>query len=366
MDDTELHYLTYDPDEIMKEMQRAYVNAGGEALYPGDEKEMLLRGVLAVMVQAFAGIDNALRMDTLRYAVRDYLDIYGEKRNCARIPAAAAAATVTIVINATGYADTLPAGTAMTADGEVFWALDEDLNMPAAGGSLTAAVTCQTAGSVGNGLTSGTELQLAVPLAAVGTITCTAAASGGQDREDDDTYRERIRTYGLSAITTGPADRYRASAMAVSSVIIDAAALNGGAGVVNVYLLLRDPSQSTAIIAAVTAKLSAKDERPLTDTVNVALATALSYTINVNYMSDGGANVAAAAEEAAAEYKAWQEGTIGQAFNPDRLVALLYQAGCTRVTFTSGSAFNGGTCEYTEIDPNKYCSGTITLTRVTS
>ena len=43
MDNTELHYLTYDPDEIWAEMQRAYVENGGDILYPGDEKEMLLR-----------------------------------------------------------------------------------------------------------------------------------------------------------------------------------------------------------------------------------------------------------------------------------------------------------------------------------
>ena len=98
MDDTELHYLTYDPDEILKDMMFAYTVAGGDLLYPGDEKEMLLQAMLQIMVQAFAGIDNALRMDTLRYAVRDYLDIYGEKRNCIRIPAQAATATVKITM----------------------------------------------------------------------------------------------------------------------------------------------------------------------------------------------------------------------------------------------------------------------------
>jgi uncharacterized phage protein gp47/JayE len=56
---------------------------------------MLLRGVQGIIMQAFAGIDNALRMDTLRYAVGEYLDIYGEKRNCYRIAAAAATSTIT-------------------------------------------------------------------------------------------------------------------------------------------------------------------------------------------------------------------------------------------------------------------------------
>ena len=54
MDNTEIHYLTYDPDEIWNEMITAYVEAGGDVLYPGDEKEMLLRGVQAMITQVFA------------------------------------------------------------------------------------------------------------------------------------------------------------------------------------------------------------------------------------------------------------------------------------------------------------------------
>ena len=107
MDNTELHYLTYDPDEIWDQMIENYVEAGGDILYPGDEKEMLLRSVQADIVQIFAGVDNALRMATLRYAVGPYLDVIGELRSCARIEASAATATVTITTNATGKSDVL-------------------------------------------------------------------------------------------------------------------------------------------------------------------------------------------------------------------------------------------------------------------
>ena len=73
--DSEIHYLSYDPEEIWKEMILAYIEAGGDILYPGDEKEMLLRGVQSIVTQVFAGVDAALRTDTLRYAVGEYLDI---------------------------------------------------------------------------------------------------------------------------------------------------------------------------------------------------------------------------------------------------------------------------------------------------
>lgn len=79
MDTSEIHYLTYDPDEIYKDLQETWIESGGDVLYPGDEKEMGVRAMVAVLVQAFAGIDNGLRMATLRYAIGKYLDLYGEK-----------------------------------------------------------------------------------------------------------------------------------------------------------------------------------------------------------------------------------------------------------------------------------------------
>ena len=67
MDDTELHYVTYDPKAIWLDMMMAYIEAGGDILYPGDEKEMLLRSVLADVVQVLANVDNALRKILICY-----------------------------------------------------------------------------------------------------------------------------------------------------------------------------------------------------------------------------------------------------------------------------------------------------------
>lgn len=96
MDNTELHYLNYDPDAIMNAMLSAYMEAGGDILYPGDEKSMLLSAVQAVITQAFAGVDAALRMGTLRYAEGEYLDVIGETRMCERFEATNAKATIAI------------------------------------------------------------------------------------------------------------------------------------------------------------------------------------------------------------------------------------------------------------------------------
>lgn len=362
MDTAELHYVTYDPEAIWQEMMKAYTEAGGDILYPGDEKEMLLRSVQADIVQLFAGVDNALRMQTLRYAVGEYLDVLGEQRNCERITASKATATVTITTNATGQADILAAGTPMTADGSIFYLLTEDVALTGYAQTITAQVECDRTGSVGNGLLAGTEMGLAVTRSAIANIVVAADASGGKEAEDDETYRERIREYGLASVSTGPEQQYEAAAKAVSSEILDAKAINLGAGDVGVYLLLASDTGAAAILQNVLDALSAENVRPMTDNVSVYRATDIAYTLNARYTSDNSSATNAAIAAAVSEYQTWQDEVIGRAFNPDRLMAVIYQAGATRVTWGDGSNFNGGAVTYTEIGANQRCKGTITLT----
>ena len=360
MDDTEIHYLAYDPDEMYQDMMAAYVNAGGSVIRAGDEKEMLLRGVLDILMLAFAGIDNALRMATLRYAVGEYLDLKGEEKGCIRIEAAKATATITITTEA-AEAVTIPAGSVVTEDGVNLYVTDEDIELDGTAGTVTAGITAEKTGSRGNALAAGAAMQFVASFDGVVSVVCAASASGGQDREDDETYKERIRTYGLSAVTTGTKEQYRNAAMNVSSEIVDAAPVNAGGGTVNVYLLPASETGTEALIDAVEAALSPNDVRPLTDRVVVLLATKKTYTLNVQYTAEGVANINAAVASAVEEYQTWQDRAIGRDFNPDRLKALLYQAGCSRVVFAAGSEFDGGTAEYTEIAENEYCKGTISL-----
>lgn len=364
MDNTELHYLTYSKDEIWKQMMLNYIAAGGDILYPGDEKEMLLCGVLSDIVHVFAGVDNALRMQTLRYAVGEYLDVLGEQRNCPRIKAAKARATVTITTNATGKADTLESGTAMTADGELFFALVEDFALTGYRQTATVEVEAVRAGSAGNGLLAGVQMQLAVTNSAVFSIFVATDASGGNEQEEDETYRERIREYGLVGVSTGPARQYEAAAKAVSSEIVDAKAVNTGAGNVGIYLILESDTGAAAIIQSVEQALSARDVRPLTDTVSVQLAGTRSYTLNVLYEAGSGVSLSEL-QSAVNSYQQWQENTLGQVFDPYRLMAFLYQAGATRVQWGEGSEFgDGGEIDRTEIGATERCKGTISLSAI--
>lgn len=362
MDSTELHYLTYDSDAIWQEMMVDYVKAGGDILYPGDEKEMILRGVQATIMRVFAGVDNALRMATLRYAVRDYLDLYGDGRSCERIEAAPARATVEITTNENMKITTLEAGTPVTADGQVFYLLEEDVKLSGHVETLTAGIVAQVAGVSGNALTKGTEMHLTTTHSGVNKIVVKDDAKGGCDREEDDVYRERIRVSGLAAVTTGPERQYEAVAKSVSTQIIDAHAKRIGDGRVGVYLVLASEDGKEALMQSVLDALSAQYIRPLTDYVSVYQATDVPYKLVLEYTAESPSTVADAISEAVKSYQSWQDSVIGRAFNPDRLIAAVYQAGASRVSWGAGSNFNGdGPVQYTAIGECERCKGNITI-----
>lgn len=364
MDNSELHYVSYDPDEIYTEMLDAYIDAGGDVIFGGDEKEMLLRAVQAILVQTFAGVDNGLRMGTLRYAVREYLDMIGETRGCIRKGAVKASMTAVLTETNDGVTGTVSAGQLLTANGERLYELTEDVILTGSGNTHEVLLTCTEAGVDGNGVQSGTHLQFLVAQDGVASAVTTSKSAGGEDEEDDDSYRERIRTYYATLTTTGSAVQYESSAMAASTAVVDAKAVMDGAGVVGVYIIVDSGAEVDDVVQIVYDRLNDADTKPLTDTVTVSEAQAISYTINIEYRGDTGVDISGAVDSAIASYANWQDNTIGQAFNPDRLMALLYQAGCTRVTWGSGSTFDGGQVVYTDIPATKRCKGTITARRL--
>lgn len=362
MQDTGIHYVEYDAGVLWQKMLEAYVEAGGDILYPGSEKEILLRAVQLIIILQLAEIDGGLRQALLRYAIDDKLKEYGENRRCPYISATKATATVTITFRASGATQTIRAGEPVTADGVMLYTLDDDVEDTGTARTVTARVTCSKAGAAGNGLLAGTQMQFLLQHNGVTSVVCATDAKNGQDDEDQEKYRERIRTKEMSSVTTGTTESYRSAAMAVSSVIVDAKAMRDEHtdGLVRVYLLLSDNTGASAIIAAVADALSDRSVRPLTDNRTVELATAVPYSLSVHYEAPDDAAISNDVAEAIQNYLTWQNGCIGRAFDPDMLKTYMHEAGARHVVFDASSRFNGSaSIVYTQIGNNEVCSGTV-------
>lgn len=236
----------------------------------------------------------------------------------------------------------IPSGTRISPGDKIYFATDEDLIIPAGETEGTVAATCTETGAVGNGFMAG-EIKIVIdPVAYVASMVNITKSEGGAEIEKDDALRERVWEAPEALSVAGPEGAYRAKAMAVNSDIVDVYAYSPSPGVVEVVPLLSDgrlPGEE--LLAAVLKALNAETERPLTDYVQTAAPTVVSYDIEAKYyiMNDASAvKVQAKAAEAVTEYVAWQCESLGRDVTPDKLQSLLYAIpGIKRITITSPS-----------------------------
>lgn len=99
----------------------------------------------------------------------------------------------------------------------------------------------------------------------------TSKFSGGADKESDERLRERAVLSLERFSTAGSAKAYIYQALSANAKVEEVSVLNGGPGIVNVYLKTSDMSEATR--ASVEDHLGGEKVRPLTDTVNVKNAT---------------------------------------------------------------------------------------------
>lgn len=99
----------------------------------------------------------------------------------------------------------------------------------------------------------------------------TSKFSGGADKESDERLRERAVLSLERFSTAGSAKAYIYQALSANAKVEEVSVLNGGPGIVNVYLKTSDMSEATR--QSVEDRLNGEKVRPLTDTVNVKNAT---------------------------------------------------------------------------------------------
>lgn len=100
--------------------------------------------------------------------------------------------------------------------------------------------------------------------------------------EDDDDLRLRVQLAPQGFSVAGPAAAYESKALAVDGRLLDATATRPQPGDVLVTLLARegDGTVDDDLCAAVAEALSAEDQRPLNDTVDVQSAEIIRYRIH--------------------------------------------------------------------------------------
>lgn len=153
---------------------------------------------------------------------------------------------------------------------------------------------------------------------------------GGAERESDDRLRERAVLSLERFSTAGSAKAYTYQTLSANAKVLECSVLNGGAGVVQIYLKTTDMSEETR--QSVADYLSGEKVRPLTDNVVVENAKIIDVTVKAEleltdtFFQD---EIDKAVKQTANTLK------IGEDLNLSYIYSMLHKSGVYRVNLAS-------------------------------
>lgn len=327
-----------DASKVESTILSEYETLTGRSLSRGDPVRLFLLTIAAVIILLLNKINETGKQNLLRYATGANLDHLGALVGVERIPAAAAVTTMRITLSAAlGTITVIPGGTRFTAGDNVFFALAAPLIIPAGDLLGEGKAVCLDTGVKGNGYIAGQLKTLVDPVPYVDSVTNITTSEGGAELEDDESYREAIRTAPEKYSVAGPQGAYEYFAKRASASITDVSVWSPTPGTVEVRVLADSgEAPGPELLEQVTSALNDKSIRPLTDKVIVKAPDYVDYDLDVRFFIDRSdtAEVTQIIEQvntAVAEFVAWQQGKIGRDINPSRLIADMMAAGAKRI-----------------------------------
>lgn len=336
-------------DEIQKKLVSEYENSitaitGNKYVLPkADKFRIIINSIALILYQNLQCIDRAGKQNTLKYAYGEYLDNKAAEKGVVRKTAKAATVNVKFSLEAARSSSTLiPKGTRVSNDSDIYFETQNSEEIAAGNTDIVISCVCTEAGTPGNNIQIGEITTLVDPVAYISEVINTTISTGGTDKEDDDSLRERVFLAPSSYTTTGSADAYIYHCKLFSNDIADVIATSDvGSAVVNIIVLLKNgviPEEK--LITQLQEYLNGDSIKTLTDKVVVAAPSVKKYDINLTYYINKSERSKALlikknVEKAIDEYILWQNSKIGRDINPDKLIEKIIAAGAKRIAISS-------------------------------
>lgn len=336
-------------DEIQKKLVSEYENSitaitGNKYVLPqADKFRIIINSIALILYQNLQFIDRAGKQNTLKYAYGEYLDNKAAEKGVVRKTAKAATVNAKFSLEAARSSSTLiPKGTRVSNDSDIYFETQNSEEIAAGNTDTVISCVCTEAGTLGNNIQIGEITTLVDPVAYISEVVNTTISTGGTDKEDDDSLRERVFLAPSSYTTTGSADAYIYHCKLFSNDIADVIATSDvGSAVVNIIVLLKNgviPEEK--LITQLQEYLNGDSIKTLTDKVVVTAPSVKKYDINLTYYINKSERSKALlikknVEKAIDEYILWQNSKIGRDINPDKLIEKIIAAGAKRVAVSS-------------------------------
>ncbi|ARD47566.1 baseplate J/gp47 family protein [Sporosarcina sp. P33] len=337
----EVEFFETDPEKIIGSYVSTYQEYAGRKLSQADPVYLFILAIADLHSQLAYKANDAAKQTLLYYSRDNVLDHKGYAWNNARLGNEHARTTIRFHLSEPlAVAKSIKAGTEITPDATLIFATLKDLVIQPGERYGDVAAECTLAGLIGNDIAPGQIDSLINPLPYVSKVENITETAGGTEREDDDSYRERIRQSPEQLSTAGPEGAYEYHAKTASAAILDVSVDTPEPGRIFIGVLLRNGELPTEeILEKVRTKLSSKKVRPLTDFVAVGSPEVIYYDLDIRYFisseAEDKALIEQNVEEAIQKYIIWQRSKIGRDINPSRLISECIRAGAKRVEVPS-------------------------------
>ena len=332
-------------NEMIADYEKKYQEATGRkvTLRPGDKEHIHLRIEAGQYFQMYQILDNAAKMNLLKYSKGNFLRHLGAfKKTFIQEPKAAVVTARFTLSEVRKDVIYIPQGTRITAGDGVYFATDDYAELKAGDSFVDVDCTCETVGEVGNEYIVGQIETIVDPVPYVSGVSNITKSDGGTGEESEDSFRERIFLAPSSYSVAGPADAYEYWVKQYNSAAIeDVKIYEPTEAVVDIRILLVGGAlPSKTFCSGCLEYLRENPIIPLTDNDLVAAPDVVNYNLKaVYYIARSDLNnikvIQESIEAAKETYLNWQRTKIGRDINPDALTEFVRAAGGKRVVITS-------------------------------
>lgn len=339
--------ITYEQilNEMIADYEMKYQEITGEkiTLRPGDKEHIHMRIEAGQYFQMYQMLDNAAKMNLLKYAKGDFLKHLGAfKRTFIQEPQASVVKARFTLSKTRKEVIYIPQGTRITAGDGIYFATKSYTEINADEMYVDIDCICEVPGTVGDKYVIGQIDTIVDPVPYVASVINITESQGGTDEESEEKYRERIFLAPSSYSVAGPSDAYEYWVKQYKSAAIEDVKIHEPSdAVVDIrILLLGGEIPSQGFCSDCLEYLKKEPIIPLTDKVLVAAPDIVNYNLNAIYYigrSDLNniASIQKSIEAAKETYLNWQRTKIGRDINPDALTEFVRAAGGKRIEITS-------------------------------
>lgn len=338
------NYVDYDPFEIRKTFEKGYEEIVGCKINKGDPISDFLDFATYITTILYSKINETGKMNLLRYAKGPFLDALGEIPGEVRGEAKKALTTIKYTFSKPFESVVIiPKGHKTTARGLYFETISAtELKI----GETTTNIRCEcaTPGTLGNGFGIGEIITIVDGIPFLESVTNLTVSQGGAEKEDDESFREKIRANPTARSVAGPATAYiyhtKKSNHDISDVFVTT---TKGTGIVKIYPLMKNGEiPGSDVLESIKLALENKEIKPLTDQVQVLAPGITNYDINVKYFIEQNPTadielIKKNIENSVNNYINWQHEKLGRDINPSKLITMMTLAGAKRIEIIAPS-----------------------------